>query len=83
MNSMYGNTEAVRRRIGEPTVYLSEGDAARRGLDDGDAVVLENAAGSLHLKLQISPNVPKGVALVYKGNWPRFSGDVANVNIFS
>ena len=83
MNSMYGNTEAVRKRIGEPTVYLSEGDAARRGLDDGDAVVLENAAGSLHLKLQISPNVPKGVALVYKGNWPRFSGDVANVNILN
>ncbi len=83
MNSIYGNAETVRKRIGDPTVYLSQGDAVRRGLTDGDPVVLENTAGSLHLQLKISSNVPEGVALVYKGNWPRYTGEVANVNVLN
>jgi anaerobic selenocysteine-containing dehydrogenase len=83
MNSIYGNAEAVRKRMGDPTVYLSEGDATRRGLAEGDPVVLENAAGSLRLKVQISPIVPNGVALVYKGSWPRYTDDAANVNVLN
>jgi anaerobic selenocysteine-containing dehydrogenase len=83
LNSIHGNAEAVRNRMGDPTVYLSAAEAARRGLAEGDAVVLKNAAGSLHLKMQISSNVPNGVALVYKGNWPRHTDEAANVNVLN
>lgn len=83
MNSIYGNDENVRKRIGDPTVFLSSEETVRRGLVDGDDVVLRNEAGSLHLKVKISPNVPDQVALVYKGSWPRHAGDAANVNVLN
>jgi anaerobic selenocysteine-containing dehydrogenase len=83
MNSIYGNDGTIRKRIGDPKVFLSKDEGERRGLSDGDDVILKNDAGSLHLKVQISPNVPNRVALVYKGSWPRLSGDVANVNVLN
>ncbi len=83
MNSTYGNDDNVRKRIGDPAVFLSSDESARRGLVDGDDVVLTNDAGSLHLKVRISSNVPNRVALVYKGSWPRHAGDAANVNVLN
>lgn len=83
MNSIYGNDDTVRRRLGEPSVMLSQGESTKRGLKEGDDVVLKNDAGTLHLKVRISADVPDQVALVYKGRWPRLSGDVANVNVLN
>lgn len=83
MNSIYGNDAAIRKRVGEPSVLLSAGETQRRGFVEGDDVVLSNDAGRLQLKVRISPEVPEGVALVYKGSWPRFSGEDANVNVLN
>ena len=55
----------------------------RRGLRTGDAVVLRNETGSLRLIVEASPDVPVGVALVYKGRWPSGSGEPANVNVLN
>jgi anaerobic selenocysteine-containing dehydrogenase len=73
----------VRRRIGDASVFLSKEETERRGLSEGENVVLMNDAGSLHLKVRISPNVPDRVALVYKGSWPSHCGGTANVNVLN
>lgn len=83
MNSIYGNDEVVRKRVGEPSVILSASETSRRGLAEGDDIVLRNDAGSLQLKVRVSSEVQDGVALVYKGSWPRFSGEHANVNVLN
>jgi anaerobic selenocysteine-containing dehydrogenase len=83
MNSTYGNDENVRKRLGEPSVLLSGRESSKRGLNEGDHVILENAAGSLSLTVRVSPDVPDNVALIYKGRWPRYSGGSANVNVLN
>jgi anaerobic selenocysteine-containing dehydrogenase len=83
MNSSYGNDEAIRSRLGEPKVFLSVRECERRGLVNGDKVVLRNEAGSLRLVVEGSAEVPDGIALVHKGRWPRASGDSVNVNILN
>lgn len=80
MNSSYGNDEAIRERLGPPTVTLHPTDAARARLSDGDAVLLVNESGQLPLTASISDKVQPGVALVYKGRWPSASPGDANVN---
>jgi anaerobic selenocysteine-containing dehydrogenase len=83
MNSSYGNDDNVRRRMGEPAVMLNKAESEKRGLAEGDHVLLQNEAGALHLTVRVSADVPDTVALVYKGRWPRFSGDAANVNVLN
>ncbi len=81
MNSSYGNDEAIRKRIGPPTVLLHPDDCARRGLADGDPVMLVNAHGRLPLTVSLSDAAQPGVGIVYKGRWPSASAGNANVNI--
>lgn len=83
MNSSYGNDSRILQRLSEPQVYLNARELASRGIKDGDAVLLKNETGALQLKAAVSANVPDGVALVYKGRWPRTSGDAANVNVLN
>jgi anaerobic selenocysteine-containing dehydrogenase len=83
MNSTYGNDTKIRARLGEPKVLLNAVELDRRGLRTGDAVVLQNETGSLRLIVEASPDVPVGVALVYKGRWPSGSGEPANVNVLN
>jgi anaerobic selenocysteine-containing dehydrogenase len=83
MNSTYGNDDNIRKRMGDPAVMLSGSESLKRGLSEGDRVLLENGAGSLHLTVRISPDVPENVALVYKGRWPRYTGEAANVNVLN
>jgi anaerobic selenocysteine-containing dehydrogenase len=83
MNSTYGNDDRIRARLGEPAVMLNQNEIARRGLKEGDQVVLTNKAGALRLTVRLSPDVPEHVALVYKGRWPRYSGEAANINVLN
>lgn len=83
MNSSYGNEQRILQRLGEPQVLVNARELASRGIKDGDAVLLKNETGALRLKAAVSANVPDGVALVYKGRWPRTSGDAANVNVLN
>lgn len=83
MNSSYGNDERIRSRIGEPKMFLNRADVEERGLSDGGAATLATTAGRLTLTVAISDDVPKGVALVHKGHWPRHAGEFANVNVLN
>jgi anaerobic selenocysteine-containing dehydrogenase len=80
MNSSYGNDEQIRRRLGPPTVALHPDDADRRGLVEGDAVILSNETGRLPLTVRITEETQPGVGVVHKGRWPGASAGGANVN---
>jgi anaerobic selenocysteine-containing dehydrogenase len=83
MNSSYGNDARILRQLSEPQVYLNARELASRGIKDGDPVLLKNGTGALQLTATVSADVPDGVALVYKGRWPRTAGDAANVNVLN
>jgi anaerobic selenocysteine-containing dehydrogenase len=80
LNHTFTNDRKISARLGEGTVALHPMDAADRGLEDGDEVVLENETGRLVLVLRLAETVQRGVALSSKGRWPRRESGGANVN---
>lgn len=83
MNSSHSNDPRVLRRMGPPLVRLNAFEAARRELTEGQAVLLHNESGELALTVCISDVVPPGVALIYKGRWPKLDKGGANVNVLN
>jgi len=55
----------LRLQRGEPVVYLSERDAAERGVNDHDLVRVRNDLGTFVLRAKISHAVRPGQVLVY------------------
>jgi anaerobic selenocysteine-containing dehydrogenase len=80
MNDSFANVAKLAKRAGPPTVALHPADAAARGLQADDEVMLSNETGSLKLRVRLSDDVPPGVALSHKGRWPRQEPEGANVN---
>lgn len=83
MNSVYGNDAGVQKLIGSADVMLNPQEAQQRGLQEGTQVILSNDTGQLPLKVKLSNQVPCGVALVYKGRWPKLDSSGANVNVLN
>jgi anaerobic selenocysteine-containing dehydrogenase len=83
MNSSYGNDEKILARLGSPKVRLNQRDAERRNLAQGETVALLTEAGSIELVVEISADVPEGVALAHKGRWPCKSGGAVNINVLN
>ena len=83
MNDSFANVAKLARRAGPATVALHPDDAAARGLQAGDAVVLSNETGSLELVLTLSDDLLPGMALSHKGRWPKQETQAANVNILN
>ncbi|MBI2220844.1 MAG: molybdopterin-dependent oxidoreductase [Acidobacteria bacterium] len=50
---------------------LNPGDAAARGIADGDSVRVFNASASVECKAAISPDLPPGTVCLPKGLWRR------------
>lgn len=80
LNDSFANDEKVLRQAGPAAVHLHPADAAERGLADGDEAVLENATGTLKLRVRVSDAVTPGVALSCKGRWPKLEPGGATVN---
>jgi biotin/methionine sulfoxide reductase len=58
-------------------------DAADRGLDAGDVVLLESDAGRLNLAVALSEGLPRGVIYSTKGRWPKREPGMANINVLN
>jgi anaerobic selenocysteine-containing dehydrogenase len=80
LNDSFANSAKIARRLGAATIALHPDDAAARGFTGGEDVVVENATGRLGLRLVLSDDVPRGVALSHKGRWPRLEPGGLNVN---
>jgi anaerobic selenocysteine-containing dehydrogenase len=80
MNDSYANDVRIAERLGAASVVLNASDAAERGLADGQSARLSNEIGNLVLRVVIGEEMPRGVALVHKGRWPKRESERANVN---
>ena len=83
MNDSYANDKNIQQRAGEANVIVHPEDAARLGLTDGARVRLENETGWLELIATVDPLTPQGVALTYKGRWPKQEQQRRNVNVLN
>ncbi len=83
LNTSFGNDERVRQRSGELTISLCAADAAGLGLTDGALARVTSAAGSLVVPVEVTDALPRGVALIPKGGWPKRRADGANVNVLT
>ena len=83
MNTSFGNVRQIEHRLGEATIALHPADAAERHLAEGDTALVHNSCGRLGLKVVISDEVPRGVALAHKGRWLSADAASANVNVLN
>ena len=83
MNDSYANDRNIRQRAGGANVIIHPEDARRLGLKDGARVRLENETGWLELMAKVDPLTPQGVALTYKGRWPKQEQQRRNVNVLN
>lgn len=83
MNSSYGNDPKIAAQLGPAKVHLNARDVARRKLAQGDIVRLSTKAGHIKLAVNISADVPEGVALAHKSRWPSLSKEESNINILN
>ena len=81
LNTTFGNVARIERRLGEATISLHPLDAAERHLRDGQAAQVYNECGRLRLRVAISDDLPRGVALAHKGRWLAEAG--GNVNVLN
>jgi nitrate reductase alpha subunit len=67
---------------GQPTVYVNDGDAAARGIEDGQDVRVYNDVSSVVVQARLTPAVRPGQLIMYNGFEPyQFEGwqDFSNV----
>ena len=83
MNSSYGNDPKIAAQLGPAKVHLNARDVARRKLAQGEIVRLSTKAGSINLAVNISADVPEGVALAHKSRWPSLTQGCSNINILN
>ncbi len=83
LNTSFGNVRRIRARLGPAVIALHPEDAAERRLRDGDAALVHNRTGRLELRVTISDQMPRGVALAHKGRWLATDPSQANVNVLN
>jgi anaerobic selenocysteine-containing dehydrogenase len=83
MNSSYANDVKINRRLKACDAWLNPLDAATIGAADGSLVQVQNKSGSIELRVGLSIDVPQGVLLAPKGQWPKAAASRANVNVLN
>src|SRR5690606_11958116 len=81
LNSSYGHLPVMRRQESRArTLEMHPGDAAARGLRNGEDVRVFNARGAFVMPLALSENVAPGTVAAYWGWWDKLSGGRGTVN---
>ena len=83
MNFSFGNEAAIEQRLGAADIMLHPTDAAACRVKDGDLARVWNETGEIVLPVRISHEIRPGVALSYKGRWPRRESTGVNVNVLN
>ena len=81
LNSTFANMPEMLKRAGPRRVTLNPGDAAARGLVEGDVARIFNDRGSFEAEIAVSDAARPGVAASTKGYWPKIVGEKANLNL--
>jgi anaerobic selenocysteine-containing dehydrogenase len=69
LNSSFGEREELAIRRGPMTLRLSPADASARGLVPGEAVAAWNDLGEVEFELEVTDDVPPGVAVAEGVFW--------------
>jgi anaerobic selenocysteine-containing dehydrogenase len=80
LNSSFANLAFALKEAGEPCLDIHPGDAAARGIAEGDAVRIYNGRGSFMAKARISERVRQGVVAALSVWWKKLSPDGRNAN---
>ena len=80
MNSSFVNVPSLQRAAKEPECALHPTDAERRGLREGQMVVVENDRGHFVARLRIRDGIRAGVAWAPGIWWAKLSPDGRTVN---
>ena len=79
MNSTFVNVASLSRNA-EPECLLHPHDAERRGLADGDRVLVHNDRGAFTARLRVADSIREGVAWAPSIWWSKLSPDRRSVN---
>jgi anaerobic selenocysteine-containing dehydrogenase len=79
-HTAFSGVASLRGREGAPAVVLHPDEAAARRLADGAPVRLRNDQGAVAMRLRVSDEAPRGVALVV-GQRPAGESDGGTVNM--
>jgi anaerobic selenocysteine-containing dehydrogenase len=79
VSSSLASQPGLLKNAGPPSIEIHPDDAARRGIADGDEVVVENGRGACRLRAVVTDAVRPGVLASAKGRWAKLSGG-RNVN---
>jgi anaerobic selenocysteine-containing dehydrogenase len=79
VSSSLASQPGLLQRAGTPFVEIHPADAAARGIQQGDQVVVENGRGWCCLRAVVTEAVRPGVVVAPKGRWSKLDGG-RNVN---
>jgi anaerobic selenocysteine-containing dehydrogenase len=82
VSSTFASQPGLLASAGSPIVEIHPADAARRGIEHGESVVLYNGRGECRLRAVLTDRVGEGVVASPKGRWRKHSGG-ANVNVLT
>ena len=77
--STFANQADLLKREGTPFVEIHPDDAASRGIEHGQQVVVENGRGWVQLRAVVTDGIRPGVLASPKGRWSKLDGG-RNVN---
>jgi anaerobic selenocysteine-containing dehydrogenase len=83
LNSSFSQSELLRRRQGSPTVMVAPADAVARGIEDGDAVLVESARGAARFVARVTDATRPGVVVIEGIWWHRFHPGGRGVNVLT
>lgn len=80
LNSTFHERDDLQARRTASTLLLGPAEAARRGIADGDPVLVHNALGRVRFRARITDAAPAGVAVAQGVGWLEFAEGDATVN---
>ncbi len=80
LNSTFVNVRSLRDTEGEPTLQIHPGDAAARGIADGDRVRVFNDRGEFALVARVTDRARPGVVVALSIWWKKLAADGRNAN---
>ena len=83
LNSSFSQSDLLHRRQRTPRVMMAAGDAAKRGLADGDRARVFNDRGSALFEVSVTDATREGVVVVEGIWWHRFHPGGQNVNVLT
>lgn len=82
LNSTFCNVESVQKMESPGLLEIHTGDAAARGIREGDSVRIFNARGSVVLRARVNGATRRGVVAA-RLNWAKLATDKQSINVLT